>query len=188
MSRFKATTVLAVALFPAVLAQAESAKIEHPTFSLEQVEFFTKEVRPLLADNCFKCHGGKDSKGHVKAKAGLQLISRRGLMIGGDHGPSISEEKPAESILLKMIAHSDPEHAMPPKSKLPAEKIATLTRWVEMKAPWTADDIDVLGKLEEGSSRTQINPTTQAFWSNSTVFASASDSASGLTLPVGRGM
>ena len=166
MSRFKTTPVLISLLISANLAQAEPAEIQHPTFSPEQLEFFTKEVRPLLAENCFKCHGNKDSEGHVKAKGGLQLISRRGLVIGGDHGPALNEEKPAESFILKMISHSDPDHAMPPKTKLPAEKIATITKWVEMKAPWTADDIDVLGKLEEGSSQTQINPTTQAFWSN----------------------
>ena len=166
MSRFK-TTALLLSLAGTLPATGnDEVDIQHPAFSTEQVEFFTNEVRPLLAENCFKCHGDKGSKGHTKAKGGLQLISRRGVMIGGDHGPAINEERPAESFLLKMISHSDPDHAMPPKSKLPPEQIATLTKWVEMKAPWTPDDIDVLGELEEAPSQTQINATTKAFWSN----------------------
>ncbi|MFT5104618.1 MAG: hypothetical protein ACI9UA_000233 [Pseudoalteromonas tetraodonis] len=167
MSRFYPSFLLFATLGFTFTAHAEEGtKIEHPEFSAEQVEFFSKEVRPILANSCFKCHGKIDSKGHAKAKGGLQLISRRGLMIGGDHGAVIDETNPAESPLLKMISHSDPQHAMPPKSKLPEETIATLTKWVEMKAPWTADDIDVLNPLEEESSQTKINATTQAFWSN----------------------
>ena len=166
MSRFRTTTLL-LSLFSAALAHAEErAEIAHPAFSPQEVEFFSNEVRPILAENCFKCHGKLDSKGHAKAKAGLQLISRRGPMIGGDHGPAIDEAKPGESFILKMISHSDPDHAMPPKSKLPAAQIDAITRWVEMKAPWTADDIDVLNPLEEESSQTKINDTTKAFWSN----------------------
>ena len=165
MSRFKFFPLLFFSACASALAESE-IKIEHPSFTAEQVDFFTKEIRPLLSENCFKCHGKVDSKGHVKAKGGLQLISRKGLMIGGDHGPSINEEKPAESFILKMISHSDPDHAMPPKSKLPADKIAAITKWVEMKAPWTPDDIDVLGELPEEPSQTQINETTKAFWSH----------------------
>ena len=55
------------------------------------VEFFRNEVKPILEENCFKCHGGIDDKGHPKVRGGLQLISRKGLLIGGDHGPGINE-------------------------------------------------------------------------------------------------
>ena len=165
MSRFKAIIPLfLLSLNP--LEAAEEIQIEHPEFSPEQVAFFSKEVRPILAENCFRCHGDLDSKGHAKAKGGLQLISRRGLMIGGAHGALINEEKPGESFLLKMISHSDPDHAMPPKNKLPDEAITKITRWVEMKAPWTPDDIDHLNKVEEAALQTKVNATTKAFWSH----------------------
>ncbi|MGI9239418.1 MAG: DUF1549 domain-containing protein, partial [Verrucomicrobiales bacterium] len=166
MSQIKASALLLSLLAVGHSVAQEEPSIEHPQFSPEQVAFFTEKVRPILADNCFKCHGNTDSKGHAKAKGGLQLISRRGLMIGGDHGPAISDVKPADSFILKMISHSDPDHAMPPKNKLAEDQVATLTKWVEMKAPWTADDIDVLAELEEESSQTKINDTTRAFWSN----------------------
>jgi cytochrome c553 len=82
MSRFKTTILLLLSLAAAAPSRAadEAAAIQHPQFTAEQVEFFSKEIRPLLAENCFKCHGNKDAKGHTKAKSGLQLISRRGLM------------------------------------------------------------------------------------------------------------
>ena len=166
MSPFKASSVfLSLLAAGSAMALGESS-IEHPAFDSEQVEFFTSEIRPILAENCFKCHGNTDSTGHAKAKGGLQLISRRGVMIGGDHGPAINEEDPASSFILKMISHSDPDHAMPPKNKLRDDQIAAITRWVEMKAPWTKEDIDVLAELEEESSQTKINSTTEAFWSN----------------------
>src|SRR5438132_13374913 len=45
-------------------------------------EFFEKEIRPLLAERCFKCHGGE------KTKAGLRLTSRASILSGGDSGPA----------------------------------------------------------------------------------------------------
>ncbi len=139
--------------------------IEHPEFSSEEVAFFTKEVRPLLTEHCLSCHGGQDSKGRVKIRAGLQLISRRGLVIGGDNGPAIDQENPANSFLLKMVSYSDEDHEMPPKAKLSDAQLATLSKWVEMKAPWTPDDINKLQGSEVAAATTKINETTKNFWS-----------------------
>ena len=73
-------------------------------FSPEEISFFTKEVRPLLEENCFRCHGGKDSKGHAKVKSGLQMISRKGIIIGGDHGSAFNEAEPEKSLILHVIS------------------------------------------------------------------------------------
>src|SRR5262249_61577468 len=43
-----------------------------------QLEFFEKQVRPLLAENCFQCHGPEKQKG------GLRLDSRTAVLNGGD--------------------------------------------------------------------------------------------------------
>jgi len=64
----KKIALVLLAVVAAPLAGAE------PAFSPEQVEFFEKEVRPLLADNCFKCHGPDLKKG------GLDLQSRDGAI------------------------------------------------------------------------------------------------------------
>ena len=73
----------------------------------EGVEFFRKEVKPILEQNCFTCHGGLDDKGHPKIKSGLQLISRKGLMKGGSHGPAFNESDPAKSLLLEVISYQN---------------------------------------------------------------------------------
>ena len=50
-------------------------------------EYFGTQVRPLLQQQCVKCHGGEKTKG------GLKLTSRQGLLQGGDSGPPVSPGK-----------------------------------------------------------------------------------------------
>ena len=102
-----------------------------PVFSESALEFFEKEVRPLLAARCFECHSAERGS----PKGGLSLDSRVGLLTGGDTGPAVVLDKPAESLLVSSINYGD-LYQMPPKSKLPPEEIAVLTRWVEMGLPW----------------------------------------------------
>ena len=59
--------------------------------SREGTEFFEKEVRPLLAERCWSCHG--DAKA---PKGGLRLTSREGVLKGGDSGPAVVAGKPDE--------------------------------------------------------------------------------------------
>ncbi len=65
-----------------------SGLVRGAEFGEEDVSFFREEVRPLLEQHCFRCHGGKDAGGKPKVRSGLQLISRKGIMLGGDHGRS----------------------------------------------------------------------------------------------------
>ncbi len=113
------------------LAPIPSAAAE-PKTPAEDVEFFEKEVRPILANRCQKCHGEKTQKG------GLRLDSRAAVVAGGATGPAVVPHKPSESLLVDAINYGD-TYQMPPKSKLPAPEIATLTRWVERGVPWAAE-------------------------------------------------
>jgi hypothetical protein len=107
---------------PVAFAQAEGS-------SGAGAEFFEKQVRPLLAERCQRCHGDKKPKGD------LSLTSRTNLLEGGETGPAAVPGKPAESLLVKAIRYKD-ELKMPPKGKLKDREIAILTRWVEMGVPW----------------------------------------------------
>ncbi len=121
---------LAAALVgPASLQAAEPGGQPTP----EAVRYFESRIRPILADNCFKCHGDKKQRG------GLRLDSRAALMSGGDQGAAIMPGKPEESLLLKAVRHED-ELKMPPSKKLAKEQIADLTQWVRMGAPWPSSD------------------------------------------------
>src|SRR5262245_35577001 len=98
------------------------------------IEFFEKKVRPLLADNCFKCHSPAQ-----RAKGGLTLTTRAGVLKGGDTAPAVVPGDPAKSLLLKAVGYRDPDLRMPPRGKLSDEQIADLTAWVKMGAPWPDD-------------------------------------------------
>ena len=95
-------------------------------------EFFEKQVRPLLADSCFSCH----SAGAKEIKGGLRLDSRELVLTGGDSGPAIVPGEPRKSRLVDAVGYQDPDLQMPPKKRLSADKVAVLTRWVELGAPW----------------------------------------------------
>ncbi len=58
----------------------------------EQAQFFEQKIRPLLAENCFKCHGPDKQKG------GLRLDSLAAMLAGGESGPAIVPGKPEESL------------------------------------------------------------------------------------------
>jgi hypothetical protein len=90
---------------------------------------FDKDVLPILKANCYKCHA------NGKAKGGLSLADRAGLLKGGDLGPAFNKYRPEESILLKAI-HYQGDLEMPPSGKLAAKEVAILTQWVKAGAVW----------------------------------------------------
>ncbi len=122
---------------------AEPTPVE-PTFDETSIEFFEKEVRPILTARCIECHGGGDGK--KAPKGGLRMDARAELLKGGDTGAAIIPGKPGESLLVSAINYGD-VYQMPPKSKLPAKEIATLTKWVEMGAPWPKE-VAAVGKVK----------------------------------------
>ena len=105
-----------------------SALADDPT--AKDLEFFETQVRPLLAERCWSCHGA------VKApKGGLRLDSREGVLQGGESGLAVVAGKPDESPLIKAVRYVD-EPKMPPKEKLNDRQIEILSRWVALGLPW----------------------------------------------------
>ncbi len=101
---------------------------------------FEREVRPILADACFRCHGPDGGA----RKANLRLDQREGLF-GNIREPGAIEhivepEHPEASELWRRISSSSDDERMPPPSTLrpltPAE-IERLRQWIEQGAPWT---------------------------------------------------
>jgi mono/diheme cytochrome c family protein len=108
------------------------------TFPADQIEFFEKNVRPVLAENCYDCHGGH------KHENGLRLDLYSALLRGSDYGKVVEAGKPAASKLIKAINHAPGVEAMPKKGdKLKPEQIAALEKWVEMGLPWPAEKATV---------------------------------------------
>ena len=146
-----------------VAASSLAAAAEFPE---EDISFFREEVRPLLEEHCFRCHGGADQNGKVKVRSGLQLISRKGILIGGDHGPAFDVEDPAKSRLLYVLTYEDDDLKMPPRGKLEPETAAIFAEWVKRGLPWTPEDADRLVEMEEDDAEiTTINEHTKSHWS-----------------------
>lgn len=142
-----------------------SAAYSHAADS-EGVEFFRKEVKPILEENCFKCHGGLDEKGHPKVRSGFQLLSRKGLMKGGSHGPAFNEADHTKSLLLEVISYKNEDLQMPPRGKLADDQIAKITKWLEMGAPWTPEDADLMVEVHDPMAGvTEVNEKTKSHWS-----------------------
>ena len=101
------------------------------TFPAEQIEFFEKQIRPVLAENCYDCHGDH------KHENGLRVDLRSALLRGSDYGKVVEPGNPAASKLIKAIQHAPGVEAMPKKGdKLKPEQIAALEKWVQMGLPW----------------------------------------------------
>src|ERR1043166_4586453 len=97
-----------------------------------QTQFFESNIRPILVNNCYKCHSSQAEK----VKGGLLLDSREGVLKGGESGPAIVPGDPEQSRLIKAVRYTDPDLQMPPKDKkLSDAEIADLTTWVKMGAP-----------------------------------------------------
>ena len=132
-------------------------------FSADALEFWKKEAKPLLEQNCWKCHGAKE-----RIKGDLRLTTREGVLKGGEIGPSVDLEKPEASLLLKMVSYKDEDHEMPPIGKLKDEEIAILSKWIQLGLPFAPED-EIKGKDEHHKplalDNTQVNDRTMAHWS-----------------------
>jgi hypothetical protein len=95
------------------------------------VEFFEKNIRPVLATRCYVCHGAMAPK----LQGGLQLDSRDGLRKGGNSGSPITPGDPDASLLIKALRYTDPSLKMPPGKALAPAVVANFELWVKMGAP-----------------------------------------------------
>ena len=110
------------------------------TFGEEQPIDFNRDIRPLLSDRCFACHGPDNNK----RKADLRLDTREGALAPLDDEGSLFTVVPGDpdkSELFYRIITDDPDDLMPPpESKLPGfteDEIALLRRWIEQGANYS---------------------------------------------------
>ena len=126
-SRFWPAGLCAAALLAPHVAAAAAAGP-----SKADLDFFENKIRPLLSNNCYKCH----SRDADKVKGGLLLDTREGLLQGGDTGPALVPGKPDASLLIKAVHYTDEDLQMPPRgNKLSDPQIADLEEWVRRGAP-----------------------------------------------------
>src|SRR6476469_10070840 len=96
---------------------------------------FQRQVRPILSENCFLCHG--PDKGTRMADVRLDI--REGAFAQRKNGVVIVPGKPDESLLIRRVLSENPAYRMPPvfsHKTLKPEQKEILRRWVEQGAPW----------------------------------------------------
>lgn len=135
MSRQLGIILLTIATLVAVtIAGALRANTQKQSKGVPSYNF---DVRPILAENCFGCHGA-DLKAN---KADLRLDTFEGATakLHDSDGYAIVPGKPDESELLRRIHSTDPSEVMPEAEsgkKLTDEQKAVLKRWIEAGAPY----------------------------------------------------
>jgi len=99
---------------------------------------FGRDVRPILSDRCFLCHGPD----RAKRQAGLRLDSFEAATAPRPDGAAIVPGAPERSALFARIHDADPDLVMPPpdsgKRPLSDDERALLVQWIEAGAPYDA--------------------------------------------------
>src|ERR1044071_2035620 len=93
----------------------------------DSLEFFEKQIRPLLVKQCFSCHG------QDQQFSSLRVDSREALLKGGKRGPAIIPGDATLSLLAKAVRHEGLK--MPMGSKLAPEEITAIEKWISLGAP-----------------------------------------------------
>lgn len=96
---------------------------------------FNRDIRPILSENCYFCHGPDKNK----RKADLRLDTHDGIFSVIKDRTTVVPGKPEQSELFRRVTESDPDERMPdPKSnkRLSERQIALLKKWIEQGAPW----------------------------------------------------
>lgn len=116
---------------------------------------FNRDIRPILSDNCFFCHGPDRNK----READLRLDTEAGLHGVDGKGGAIRAGKPQDSPLMQRVLSMDPELHMPPASSgksLTESQIQTLRQWIEQgghyEGHWSF--LPIRGELSDGQQHT----------------------------------
>ena len=100
------------------------------TSPLPDVVEFNRDIRPILSDNCFQCHGPDKNK----READLRLDTAAGILGQGEQHGSVVPGKPGDSELFQRVTSTDTEKHMPPEATgkvLKPREIELLKKWIE---------------------------------------------------------
>jgi mono/diheme cytochrome c family protein len=103
---------------------------------VEAERFFEQEVRPLLIERCFECHGPDRDE----VKGGLRMTGREALIKGGLSGSALTPGDPEASRLIHAVRYTDSLLKMPPRDRLSSGEVGTLEEWILRGAPWPGAD------------------------------------------------
>ena len=97
---------------------------------------FAHEVRPILAKNCFQCHGPNEKQ----RKADLRLDVKEGVFGDLDGGHPVVPGDAAASLMWQRLTTEDKDDHMPPLETgkmLTEEELAKIKAWIDGGAAWS---------------------------------------------------
>lgn len=97
---------------------------------------YLRDVKPLLSQHCWKCHGPLDQRGELRLDTAAFALS------GGDRGPAIQPGNPDDSLLVQAVLGTAHDlRQMPLRDPaLAPDQIETIRRWIAEGAPAPADE------------------------------------------------
>jgi hypothetical protein len=140
------TTLLFVFCLSSVSAAAHADPVD-----------FAKQIRPIFAESCYKCHAGDKHKG------GLQLDSAAAILKGGKDDPSVVPGDPSKSDLYaRIIAEKDSDERMPPKGDMLAKvKTDLIKQWIADGAKFGDWKMDTAGAVAASGAAPAVVPEPQ---------------------------
>ena len=130
---FRTASLLTILTLGAVATSSLGcSRLLFSRWSVNSVDF-SRDIRPILNQNCSSCHGG------VRQKNGVSFAFREEALGKGKSGlPTIVPGDPDGSELIRRVTSRDPEVRMPYHgSPLSSEQISLLRRWIKEGAPWS---------------------------------------------------
>jgi hypothetical protein len=121
-----------IALFLSVLTLVSAAR----AWGSDTVRF-NRDIRPLLAENCFACHGPDPAN----RKEGLRFDREEGFFSARKDGTPVVKGDVAHSLMVQRITSPDSDQIMPPVKShktLTNPQKDLIKRWIEQGAPWEA--------------------------------------------------
>ncbi len=110
---------------------------------------YRKDVKPVLQERCYACHGALAQKAKMRVDSGANLL-KAGVIVSG---------KPGDSELVRRVASDDEEQRMPPEGHaLKPEQVAKIKAWIEQGAKVPADDAPEPDPRDHWSFRTPTRP------------------------------
>src|SRR5258707_4633514 len=135
----RSASILALAAFwliaASLFARAATAA-EKPSATGKPNVDFNQEIRPILSENCYKCHGPDDSARKAKLRFDIRDEALKPAKSGER---AIVPGAPEKSQLVVRTGSKDADEVMPPPKsgkKLTPTQIELLRRWVEQGAPY----------------------------------------------------
>src|SRR5215510_2993787 len=128
-------TILAPALGAILLA---AAVIGNAADSPQPTVDYNRDIRPILSDNCYACHGPDEKQRKAKLRFDVPSEALKPAK-SGDY--AIVPGDVAKSKLVERVASKDPDEIMPPPKsgkKLTAQQMELLRRWIQGGAKFVA--------------------------------------------------